>query len=1125
MKKSILSLVAALTCLTASAQVILQEDFETGNTGSKPQPVAVGEGWETIDGYTGTNVSYTWHNYYSDPDGQTGPTISGASCAACDGPISTTPTDGSGPREEILLSPELTLDDTYQLQFTWRVSPMNAQDNSRYDFQVRVVSDGNLESAETIFSIQNEQMLRESGITVFPITTWDPHTSKVDLSDWKGEKIRLAFVYKMLAASSNVLWLDDITVTQFTPATGPVASVSLDRYDFKEVYIGERRYSDVITLTNTGKDGLQITDVELPQGIALTIDPATVNLRTYESIDFQLAYTASMTSRASGDVVLHTTGGDVTIAFTAQKQLVPEGYLLETFEKYFPPAGWRSSGWAWTTTALEGDHSVYSGGDFSATYLRSPRLDLSNGGELTFTYYNYYYGESAPEYDIELQVSYDNGDTWKTKWVSDYQNGLNQVLTATVDLGLGSDESYVRWYYPAVESDDEGAYEHSSFTLDRVLLPSVYGMDGVPGNCTLVSPANNATEVYPKDIVLKWGPAQFATGYKVYVGTNTEANDLIEGANVGDALTYTIPVADFETTYRWKVVAYNDKGESTTASTWRFTTQKDASVMDFPYEENFDECTSADPIPTGWLSTSTGQYAFAKWSPNASYPYGDKGACMASGWLNDGESTSLTSPEFRLPADGKSMSISFVWGNAHPSDLLIDETGLLKKNNVEGGNGRDEVVFEIYCDGEWTQASYLSEGYNDDGETKYWRNETIELDQYAGKTVQFRWTTNCFKTYAGYGALDNVVIDGTVLDGVAFNHESWDAGKVNYGRAVNSGDLFTIRNTGKSVLRVKSATFATEYFATSIAAGDELALGDGKHFDITFQAKDAEDTVTDELTIEFENGYKAMLPVRGIGLPKDVLYYAFEPNELDYLWKEDFTMIDVDKKVNHELGYYLTTVENDGGRYAFTQVTNNNTQMLAAVSGNHTIAAAAPADGSAADDWLISKQLIPAEGAMLDFYARNLGTTNTVFVGDNDLHHVEVLVSEAGNTKTADFKTVMSDTEMAYLAENEWHHFEVDLSDYAGKRVYVAVRHTTISANAMAFFDDFTFTGVTDAQTDGLEAVQAGLGEQAQVEVYGLNGMLIATGRGAATLQSLDRGIYIVKVNEQGRQQTLRVVR
>ena len=1123
MKKTILSLVAALTCWTASAQVILQEDFETGNTGSKPRPVAVGEGWETIDSYTGTNANYTWHNYYSDPNGQSGPTIGGACCAACDGPLSANPTDGSGPREEILLSPELTLDDTYQLQFTWRVSPMNALDYSRYDFQVRVVSGGNLESAETVFSIQNEQMLRESGVAVFPIETWDPHTSKVDLSDWKGEKIRLAFVYKMLAASSNVLWVDDITVTQFTPASGPVASVSLDRYDFKEMYIGERRYSDVITLTNTGKNGLQITGVELPQGIELTIDPATVNLRTYESADFQLAYTATMTSQASGNVVLHTTGGDATIAFTAQKQLVPEGYQLETFEKYFPPAGWRNSGWSWTTAAIEGDHSVYSGGDFSSTYLRSPRLDLSNGGRLTFTYYNYYYGESVPEYDIELQVSYNGGDTWKSVWVSDYQNGLNQVLTESVDLGQGSDDSYVRWYYPAVESDDEGAYEHSSFTLDRVLLPHVYGMDGVPGNCTLISPANNATEVYPKDIVLQWGPAQFATGYKVYVGTNAAADDLIDGTDVGDALTFTIPTANYETTYRWKVVAYNEVGESATASTWRFTTQRDASVMDFPYEENFDECTN--DVPTGWLSTTTGQYAFAMWSPNTHHPYGGKGACLASGWLNADESTSLTSPEFRLPADGQSMSISFVWGNAHPSDLLVDETGLLKKNNVEGGNGRDEVVFEIYCDGVWTQASYLSEDYNDDGETKYWRHETIDLDQYAGKTVQFRWTTNCFKTYSGYGTLDNVVIDGMVVDGVAFNHESWNAGKVNYGCAVNSGDLFTVRNTGKSTLRVRSATFGTKHFTTSIAAGDELPLGEGMHFDITFLAKDAEDTVADELTLEFENGYKATLPVSGIGLAKDVLYYAFEPNELDYLWKEDFTMIDVDKKMNRELNYYLTTVENDGGRYAFTQVTNNNTALLAAVSGNHTIAAAAPYDGSAADDWLISTRLTLAEGAKFDFYARNLGTINTVFVGDNDLHHVEVLVSEDGNTKTSDFKTVMSDTEMAYLAENQWHHFEVDLSDYAGKQVYVAVRHTTISANAMAFFDDFTFTGVTVADANGIEPVQAGLSEQAQVEVYGLNGMQIAAGRGAATLQSLDRGIYIIKVREQGRQQTLRVVK
>ena len=164
--------------------------------------------------------------------------------------------------------------------------------------------------------------------------------------------------------------------------------------------------------------------------------------------------------------------------------------------------------------------------------------------------------------------------------------------------------------------------------------------------------------------------------------------------------------------------------------------------------------------------------------------------------------------------------------------------------------------------------------------------------------------------------------------------------------------------------------------------------------------------------------------------------------------------------MNTELGYYLTVVENDGGRYAFTQVTNNNLNMLSARSGKHTIAAASPADKSAANDWLISKQIRATDSTTFEFYARNLGTTNTVFVGDNDYHHVEVLVSNTDNTSTTKFSTVMRDTEMPYLAENEWNHFTVDLSAFAGEDIYVAVRHTTVSANALAFFDDFTFSHI-----------------------------------------------------------------
>ena len=1111
MKKQhvIYSLALLLTsAMTAQAQTILEEDFETGATASAKTPLTRGEGWTTIDTYKGSEMKYNWFNYYSDPTKDGGATISGAGCAACDGPMSTGSGDGVGPREEILLTPELNLDDTYQLQFSWKVSPMNNRDNSRYDLQVRVVTGDDLKNAETVFSIQSEQMLRESGVTEFPIDQWNLHISKIDLSEWQGEKVKIAFVYKMQTEIANIAWIDDITVKKFTPANGPVASINMDRYNFGNVYIGEKMYSEVFTLTNVGKNGLTITGMDLPSGISCTLDPDKVNLRAYDNVNFQLAYSASMTTPASGDAVIHTTGGDVKIAYTANKQLLPDGCEFEGFNKYFPPAGWKAKGWSASAAAIEGDQSAYCGGDFSISYLRSPRLDLSEGGQVTFTYYNQYDGDAAPEYDIELQVSYDGGETWTKKWASDYQNGLNQLLTQTVDLGQGTDDSYIRWYYPAIESDDEGAFDHSSFTLDRVLLPKVWGADGVPGVCTYLTPANNAQEVYPKDIVLSWGPAQFAKGYKVYVGSNTEMNNLVNGADVMSNLSLTIPQADYATTYKWKVVAYNEQGDATGVSTWKFTTQPDATVLEFPYIESFDECTN--DVPTGWLATTDNEYENRKWGPNSLFAF--EGTCLYTGWMNSGKIATLLSPEYALPADGKGMSISFVWGDEHPRSLQKDETGLLKKQNVNGGNGKSEVIFEIGCDGEWKQASYLSENYNSDNETKYWREERIDLMEYAGKRVQFRWINRALSSGHNGASLDNIRIDGNVDDNAVFNLAGWDAGKVNYNKAANSGDQFTMLNKGKNNLKIKSVTFATENFQSSLAAGTEIAVNEGTTFNLQFNAGESTKVVKDTMTVEFESGTKVTFPVQGEGLAYDVLYYGFEKNPLDFEWKTDFTTIDVDKQVTYMSHYYLTEIEDDGGRHAFTQAYHSNPNLLAH-SGVGTLAAVAPANNSAANDWLISKQIRPLDGATLDFYARNLATTGSVFNGDNDLHTVQVLVSTTSNDNTSDFATVMFPKEMSYLGENQWHHFTVDLSAYAGQNIYVAVRHTTESANWIAFFDDMTFTHVGDPDLTGIECVKANIDEDTQVTVFTLNGVQVASGRSASVLQNLKKGMYVVKAN------------
>ena len=236
----ILLAAAALWAPQAKAQTILNEGFETSSTESVSQPVAAGEGWTTVNSYSGSKNTFVWHNVYSE-DGY----ITGKHAASCDGPTFESDTNGGfGPREEILLSPELDLNDTYQLSFTFKVSPMNAFDASRYDLQVRVVEDGDLADAETVFSIQNPAMLKESGVLTYPITNWDPRTSHIDLSDWQGERVKVAFVYKMMTNIANVVWLDNVSVKQHTPDTAPVPVLSMDRYNFGDVYVGEKMFSE-----------------------------------------------------------------------------------------------------------------------------------------------------------------------------------------------------------------------------------------------------------------------------------------------------------------------------------------------------------------------------------------------------------------------------------------------------------------------------------------------------------------------------------------------------------------------------------------------------------------------------------------------------------------------------------------------------------------------------------------------------------------------------------------------------------------------------------------------------------------------------------------------------------------
>ena len=155
-----LAMLAALPA-AASAQTILNEGFETTSTDQYSPNFP--DGWSTVDSYTGNNDRYRWNIYYYEKG-----TMTGTHCASVDSPMFTGSEDGGeGPREEILLTPELNLDNTYQLSFDWMAASKAAIDEGKYDLQVRSVTDGNVEGAETIWSFNNATQLKENGNVFF----------------------------------------------------------------------------------------------------------------------------------------------------------------------------------------------------------------------------------------------------------------------------------------------------------------------------------------------------------------------------------------------------------------------------------------------------------------------------------------------------------------------------------------------------------------------------------------------------------------------------------------------------------------------------------------------------------------------------------------------------------------------------------------------------------------------------------------------------------------------------------------------------------------------------------------------------------------------------------------------
>lgn len=960
-------------------------------------------------------------------------------------------------KEEWVITPALTLGNTnYNLKFLWEGASAAAFKNE-YDFQVRV-TDNDGESWTTIFSFLNQKQVENSGV-VYPWTGWTANSSLLSLKAYAGKTIKIAFVHCLLVSGEgkgNCVRLDDVVVESGAAIDAPIAEVTPSSYIFPGSYIGVGKWSEKFALSNKGVGELTVTGISGLEGTDFTtnLDPAAVSIKPGAEYEFYVCYTpSSALSPNTATMTIHTNGGDVSIALEGTKIILPGEYNLESFESgTFPPLGWTADeGWTQGSAyATSGNYSAACSFAENNPTLVTPRLDCSEGTyELQFNYANVWEPSAddavAPESEFEVYFSKDGKATWNKIASCD---SINRWEHLAIDLGTpASDNCYIMFKYVLdVDLSSSGwddLPEYSTTFLDDVILPPYYGSNSAPGAATTPSPENGATDVFNEELTLTWSGVQFAQGYKVYVGKSASDFSVVNGAEVTEC-SYTIPTLDYGTTYYWKVVAYNDMGETASPEVWSFTTLADQTVSTYPWSEGFDD--EVFP-PLGWRSMGEG---YTEWDLTNYTTYDGKGSAYISAGGSNQQGI-LQTPAFVLPAD-KDMQISFYWGNAVPAGLTKSVQGTTTIN-------KDTLYFEIKVDNAWQELAHISSAQ---AEGQSWERQRIVLSDYRGKTVSFRWRYSAVD-YMGSGAsLDKILIEEAPTAGKAvINVSSWAAGDVNYNKAVTS-PMLNLLNDGEQTMTITGVSFTNCNFSTSLHKDMVLDSRESVDFNITFAAGETSAPVEDELVITFDNASTVTLPVSGTALGKYTRYFSFEDDEFGSIAPKGFTTVDADHSAT--VSPVMIDYPNIGNAYAYIVINQlpapdgADWRNIYPRSGNQLLATMASANETEAVDWLISDQMTARDNAHFRFYAKS-------YDGDNTYHPfaaLTVLVSTTDNavssfTPISGFTSVQVPYKNNSDSQTSWTEFDVDLSQYAGQPIYIAVRNNTPADGFVTFFDDFYF--------------------------------------------------------------------
>jgi uncharacterized repeat protein (TIGR01451 family) len=285
--------------------------------------------------------------------------------------------------------------------------------------------------------------------------------------------------------------------------------------------------------------------------------------------------------------------------------------------------------------------------------------------------------------------------------------------------------------------------------------------NSAPGALSLLSPANGATnlDLQPN---LSWTAATQAISYVVEIATDATFSNVVYSATVAGTSHVVATPLSSNTTYYWRVRPDNICGPGSYSATFSFITKPLPGDCTLGSNPNILLSEGFEAGPAGWAQGAGGSgNTWALWSTRV-HSGTQAWHADAPGTVSDQR---LVSPPISLPTGQSPLTLQF-WNYQHIEHRFAGgcyDGGILEISTDSGGNWtwipNSSLLTDPY-DGPINAGSNPLNGQTAwCGDPQDWLESVVDLDAYAGQTVNFRFRLGTDNSVGREGwTIDDVVV-------------------------------------------------------------------------------------------------------------------------------------------------------------------------------------------------------------------------------------------------------------------------------------------------------------------------------------------------------------------------------